>query len=83
MEGEVFADVQSIELRAGDRLLLCTDGLTGMLADDRIAQMLRDNRRPEAACPALVAAANDAGGSDNITAAVVILQRPSRRQPSS
>ncbi len=71
MEGEVYADVRTIQLEPGDRLLLCTDGLTGPLADERIAAVLAERTEPEAACQALVAAANAAGGPDNITALVV------------
>ena len=71
MEGEVYPDVQTVRLREGDRLLLCTDGLTGPVSDDEIAALLRANLDPEAACQALVDAANDAGGKDNITVLVV------------
>jgi protein phosphatase len=74
MEGEVFPDVQSVRLQYGDRLLLCSDGLTGMIADNRIAKILDENPEPEPACIALVAAANDAGGVDNITAVVAIVE---------
>ncbi|MDI7278161.1 MAG: SpoIIE family protein phosphatase, partial [Anaerolineae bacterium] len=71
MEGEVYADVRTIQLEPGDRLLLCTDGLTGPLDDERVAALLAEHGDPEAACRALVAAANAAGGADNITALVV------------
>jgi protein phosphatase len=54
----------------GDRLLLCTDGLTNMLDDNRIAEILRSGA-VEFATTALVDAANDAGGVDNISAVVV------------
>ncbi len=59
------------ELRPGDRLLLCSDGLTTMIDDDAIAGVLAAEREPEAAAWALVEAANLAGGVDNITVAVV------------
>ncbi len=71
MEGEVYADVRTIQLQPGDRLLLCTDGLTRPLADERIAAVTAEHAEPEGACRALVAAANAAGGLDNITALVV------------
>jgi len=71
MEGEVYPDVQTVRLQEGDRLLLCTDGLTGPVPDEQIAALLRANPDPEAACRTLVDAANDARGSDNITALVV------------
>ncbi len=71
MGGEVYADVRTIQLQPGDRLLLCTDGLTRPLADGRIAAVLAERAEPEGACRALVAAANAAGGADNITSLVV------------
>jgi len=71
MQGEVSPDVQAVPLQHGDRLLLCTDGLTNMLPDAQIGHLLRINAEPEAACQALVHAACAAGGTDNITAMVV------------
>jgi len=71
MEGEVYPDVQLIELQSKDRLLLCTDGLWGMLPDARIAKLLRRYAEPDAACRALVDAANAQGGKDNITTVIV------------
>ena len=71
MEGEALPDLRVVELRVGDRLLLCSDGLTGMVPDRRIAQVLRRQRTPEEACEALVAAANAAGGRDNVSAIVI------------
>jgi PPM family protein phosphatase len=66
----VEADVRATDLEPGDVLLLCTDGLTDMLADDRIAAILGVEDDPQAACEWLVGAANDQGGRDNITAIV-------------
>ena len=73
MEGEVYPDVQTVQLQAGDRLLLCSDGLTNMVPDGQIVQLLQVNAEVEAACKGLVNAANAAGGTDNITALVVDL----------
>ena len=56
-----------IELAADDMLLLCSDGLTEMVPDDRIAAVLQAQRDPRAACERLVAEANERGGKDNIT----------------
>jgi PPM family protein phosphatase len=60
------------ELQDGDVVLLCSDGLSGMVPDARIAEIVRathgDLRRAGAA---LVAAANDAGGADNVTCVLV------------
>lgn len=58
--------------RAGDRYLLCSDGLTGMLGDAEIADLFsRDGAAPESLCRTLVASANDRGGRDNITVVLV------------
>jgi protein phosphatase len=54
----------------GDRLLLCTDGLSNMLADDQIAEILALGT-VERSAAALIDAANEAGGLDNITVVVI------------
>jgi protein phosphatase len=66
-EAVVNIEAHALEVRAGDRLLLCSDGLTEMVPDDAIAAILRVEADPEAACTKLVAQANEAGGRDNIT----------------
>jgi len=69
-------------LLPGDRFLLCSDGLTGPLSDAKIATYLAI-QEPHKACQALVQAAYDAGGKDNITAVLVDVvarqERPSAR----
>ena len=57
--------------RPGMRLLLCSDGLHGVVDDDRIAAELADAATPRVASERLVAAALDAKGRDNVTALVV------------
>jgi PPM family protein phosphatase len=59
--------VHRLELRRGDRLLLCSDGLSGELRDDEIAALIAQDQAPDKTCEALVAAANARGGHDNIT----------------
>lgn len=66
-------DVDSRRLPAGAVLLLCSDGLWGLVPDDRIQSLIRQSANPQAACEALVAAANAAGGPDNITAVMIQL----------
>ena len=62
-----------IQLRRGDMLLLCSDGLSGKLRNEEIRQIVSESGEDlGAACAALVAAANDRGGEDNIT---VVLAR--------
>ena len=68
----VQADVMEVSLAENDVLLMCSDGLTGMLADDEIAHLLSSAQdRLEETVGDLVAAANRAGGTDNITAVLV------------
>lgn len=66
----VSVELHRVTLQAGDVILLCTDGLTGMLTDLQIASILRTYPEPRQACERLVQGANDAGGNDNITALV-------------
>jgi protein phosphatase len=59
------------ELQVGDRLLLCSDGLTTVVDDGRIARTLIEHDHPEAAARALLALALERGSRDNVTALVV------------
>lgn len=63
-------DVLEIAIEPGDRLLLCSDGLCGVITEDEIARIACAGE-PGAVCEKLIAAANDAGGPDNITAVLV------------
>jgi len=75
-------DVRALDLRPGDRILLCSDGLHGLVDDATLAAILTDYPDPAAACQALIDAANHAGGPDNITAVVVNAdQLPPRLPP--
>lgn len=71
VDAQVEVDTYRVELKAGDRFLICSDGLTNMLSDDTIGQTLRRHADPQQAADTLVDMANQAGGDDNIT--VVIL----------
>jgi serine/threonine protein phosphatase PrpC len=64
---EVVVAQRRFELREGDRLLLCSDGLTSHLADPEIAAILKGVDSSEGACAKLVSLANERGGKDNIT----------------
>jgi len=63
-------EMQRLHLGAGDRLLLCSDGLTDMVDDPTIAGVLSNPRGPAAACRALVDLALEHGGHDNVTVIV-------------
>ncbi|HUW19932.1 MAG TPA: protein phosphatase 2C domain-containing protein [Sedimentisphaerales bacterium] len=71
MEEEVEPYVRSFILGNNDRFLLCTDGLTAMVSDADIAEILRNRQDAASASEALITAANAAGGYDNITAVTV------------
>jgi protein phosphatase len=71
MDETVEVDVYPVELRVGDRVLFCSDGLTDMLHDDFLGTELRREDDPSRAATRLVDAANRAGGVDNITVLVL------------
>jgi len=75
-EAVVNIQAHALDVRAGDRLLLCSDGLTEMVTDEAMATILRAEVDPEAACTALMAQANEAGGRDNITVLIVRFDPP-------
>ncbi|MEY3400963.1 MAG: Serine/threonine phosphatase stp, partial [Cyanobacteriota bacterium] len=66
--------VQLLDLEQGDRLLLCSDGLTEELVDHQIASYLQGTPSLEIAAKSLVAAANEEGGHDNITVVLVSVE---------
>jgi serine/threonine protein phosphatase PrpC len=70
-EPEVPVDEQSVALLEGDRILLCSDGLTGMVTEDQIQAILESTDDAQQAADRLIRAANRAGGIDNITAVVL------------
>lgn len=75
---EITVDMQRVQLGPGDMLLLCTDGLSGMINDENIHRIIMDAGRPQPACDMLVDSANRAGGEDNCTAIVIRLENLAR-----
>jgi PPM family protein phosphatase len=67
-------DVQAVQVQSGDRLLLCSDGLTEELSDALISSHLKSIRACATAAESLVDAAKQRGGRDNITVVIVALQ---------
>ena len=67
---DVEVDVDQLKLTSGDRLLLCSDGLTDLVDDDTIRQVLIDCRESAEACRRLVDLALAAGGRDNVTVVI-------------
>lgn len=71
IDGDVEVDEVDIEVVDGDRLLLCSDGLSSMLDAPTIARILRDGGSAQRTADVLVEEANTAGGEDNITVVVI------------
>lgn len=67
----VTVDTPTTQLRAGEWLVLCSDGLSGMVDDEAIGETVRSAASPEAAGNTLIQMANQAGGTDNISVIVV------------
>ncbi len=64
---KAFPDLQHVQVEDGDRLLLCTDGLSDMVADADIARIVAGHADPQSACNELVRVALKQGGKDNVT----------------
>lgn len=77
MEEKAHPHVRSLALKKADRILLCTDGLTDLVDEKTIAAILETTLDPQTTCKALVAAANVAGGYDNITTLIIDYPNPS------
>jgi serine/threonine protein phosphatase PrpC len=72
---DVEIDLFTERLRPGDALLLCSDGQWEMTHDPQMAEIIAANPDPQAACAALIAAGNAAGGDDNITSVLVKFEK--------
>jgi protein phosphatase len=70
-EPDVAIDVNEVPVQPGDFLLLCSDGLTRMVAEPALADAISALRDPQRICDYLIDAANHNGGADNITVVVV------------
>ncbi|HTJ82652.1 MAG TPA: PP2C family serine/threonine-protein phosphatase [Polyangiaceae bacterium] len=99
MQDNVVVDLTSDESKAGDLYILCSDGLSGMIPDEQILQIVVDylktlpadkdgqphlaTKNMEELCGKLVQRANDAGGEDNITALAIRIEEAEEAVPSS
>jgi serine/threonine protein phosphatase PrpC len=72
-EGVVEPDIVEVPVVAGDRLVLCSDGLSGMVLDPEIQGLVGSATEPQQAADSLVEAALEAGGEDNVTVVVVFI----------
>ena len=73
---DVQVDTDQLQLEDGDRLLLCSDGLTDLVDDQTITNILRETTRSSDACDRLVQQALDNGGRDNVTVIVAAYRLP-------
>jgi PPM family protein phosphatase len=78
MQDHVVVDLQSDEPRPGDVYVLCSDGLSGMVSDEDIQQIVTVAPDIREACRKLIQRANERGGEDNITAVLIQLEEPDR-----
>ncbi len=73
-EPDVEVDTWTYPARAGDVVLLCSDGLTSMISEERVKAVLTEHDNLDEAADALIRAANEAGGRDNITVVLFRLE---------
>ena len=78
-EENVTVDLDEVFVMPGDQVLLCSDGLTRMVPELGIAQVISEAETPSQACDRLVEIANDNGGADNVTVVVVRIKNASRK----
>ena len=81
IDTEVDVDVYTLDVDPGDRLIVCSDGLNTMVRDRDVERIARGESDPQHAAEALVAAANAAGGEDNITVIVIDVLEVDARAP--
>jgi protein phosphatase len=81
-EHDVEVDLYTLEVSPGDRILLCSDGLTVMVRDRDVERIVRGESDPQRAVELLVDAANEAGGEDNVTVILLdVLEVDEAAQP--
>lgn len=76
MRPRALPEVAAVDLLPGDRILLSSDGLHGVIDDAALSEILQSHADPTEACAAMIKAALEAGGPDNITAVVVNVPDP-------
>ena len=77
----VNVDVFEIEPKNKDRFLLCTDGLTDLVSDEEILEMVYQGDDPERICQQLIDEANERGGHDNTTVSLVVIDNLGDKKP--
>jgi serine/threonine protein phosphatase PrpC len=79
----IEVDLYRVGVDIGDRVVLCSDGLTTMVRERDVERIARSEDDPQRAAEALVAAANDAGGEDNITVLVIEVVEVDAEMPAA
>ncbi|WP_234023911.1 Stp1/IreP family PP2C-type Ser/Thr phosphatase [Sorangium cellulosum] len=74
MKDAVKVDIRSERIQLGDVFLLCSDGLSGMVSEQQMLDVFDITQDPREACELLIAMANEAGGTDNISALIICIQ---------
>jgi protein phosphatase len=74
MKDVVKVDMLSERVEPGDTFLLCSDGLSGMVSEEQMRDVLAFTEDPREACELLIAMANEAGGTDNISALIIRIE---------
>jgi protein phosphatase len=74
MQEHVSVDLQGDDASVGDCYILCSDGLSGMIEDSEILEIVSQSANIDEACRKLIALANEHGGEDNITAVLVKIE---------
>lgn len=74
MQSPASPEISVYDIGSGDRILLCSDGLYGMMEERQAARLMRSSRSPEQVCKRLIDKANENGGRDNISAAYIHIQ---------
>ena len=83
MQDQVEVDIQEDEAQAGDLYVLCSDGLSGMISDEEILEVVTATEELQDACRKLVNMANEHGGEDNITAVILRVEEDTERREIS
>jgi protein phosphatase len=82
-QSDIIPVTGKIQLRRGDMLLLCSDGLSGKLRSEDIQNIVADNPDLAKACDELIAEANNRGGEDNITVVLVRFLGDDLQEPTN
>src|SRR5262245_49024701 len=83
MQDQVVVDLQHDDPQNGDTYVLCSDGLSGMISDEDIQEIVATSADIREACRKLIERANQRGGEDNITAVVIRIEEDGLEEPAS